>query len=454
MIYAQSCAYRLVSIQHVQSLANLSLSSISIRPTEVPGVFNFIVTGHGINHEELFSSREALQKFLQETTGMADLKYGETSWISHYRLVTYIFLYYIQCLISDYTILKARISGWLIHLGKAECLSEEVRSSFNHQMRSTLMFSHQTLPMFIGKTTSSVHLHDFLFPDFGLLYSPSGTYVYLTLDLFVHNDDSNDRRTGLSFSFEFVLHAIAHLIIQGMNSSIQDAFNLGWKLALVQKGLASASLLDTYTEERLPVIAEMLKQTTELLNKTVSNNIAEDQSGWKRDEILLQLGVNYRWSSIVVDEESSSDIVKDDPYGARSGNQLHAGDRAPDAPGLVHAKGGDDSTSLFKVFGPSHHSVLIFSQSSEQSSSILAALDTLPKGLVRFVVIRRSSAPSGLDDGIKAEFLLDDKKGHAYEAYRLSEGCFVVVVRPDGVIGAIVRGRDGLERYFKGIFTL
>jgi len=45
---------------------------------------------------------------------------------------------------------------------------------------------------------------------------------------------------------------------QGMNSSIQDSFNLAWKLSLVYKGHASAALLDSYQEERLPIIAEML----------------------------------------------------------------------------------------------------------------------------------------------------------------------------------------------------
>ena len=47
-----------------------------------------------------------------------------------------------------------------------------------------------------------------------------------------------------------------------MNTGIQDSFNLAWKLALVQRGLASPSLLRTYTEERLPVSAELLNQTT------------------------------------------------------------------------------------------------------------------------------------------------------------------------------------------------
>ena len=57
-----------------------------------------------------------------------------------------------------------------------------------------------------------------------------------------------------------------------MNTSIQDSFNLGWKLSLVVEGLAHPSLLDTYSEERLPVVSEMLKQTTKLLNGMVKSS--------------------------------------------------------------------------------------------------------------------------------------------------------------------------------------
>ncbi|KAG1788650.1 FAD binding domain-containing protein [Suillus plorans] len=45
----------------------------------------------------------------------------------------------------------------------------------------------------------------------------------------------------------------------GLDSGVQDAFNLGWKLALVEKGIANKSLLETYSAERLPVISEMLE---------------------------------------------------------------------------------------------------------------------------------------------------------------------------------------------------
>jgi hypothetical protein len=48
---------------------------------------------------------------------------------------------------------------------------------------------------------------------------------------------------------------------QGLNTGVQDAVNLGWKLAQVVKGVAPDSLLDSYHEERHPVAARVLRNT-------------------------------------------------------------------------------------------------------------------------------------------------------------------------------------------------
>ncbi len=48
---------------------------------------------------------------------------------------------------------------------------------------------------------------------------------------------------------------------QGLNTGVQDAVNLGWKLAQVVKGTSPESLLDTYHVERHPVAARVLRNT-------------------------------------------------------------------------------------------------------------------------------------------------------------------------------------------------
>jgi 2-polyprenyl-6-methoxyphenol hydroxylase-like FAD-dependent oxidoreductase len=48
---------------------------------------------------------------------------------------------------------------------------------------------------------------------------------------------------------------------QGLNTGVQDAVNLGWKLAQVVKGISPDGLLDSYHTERHPVVARVLRNT-------------------------------------------------------------------------------------------------------------------------------------------------------------------------------------------------
>ncbi|KAJ3892703.1 FAD binding domain-containing protein [Lentinula edodes] len=246
---------------------------------------------------------------------------------------------------------------------------------------------------------------------------------------------------------------------QGTNSGVQDSFNLGWKLALVLKGFSPPSLLDTYTEERLPVIAAMLNKSTLLLNQYF-----RDGKDWKRGKEFKQLGVNYRGSSALVDEtvDLTKDKIQLDPYGITLNGVIHAGDRAPEAPGLQVLHSGESSTaaaSLFDLFKPDHHTVLIFGPVSN-GEEIASEISTYPKNLFKTVLIfpalttseseqsASGTQPSGVD------LVLRDSNGHAYRAYSsLLGSCNIVIVRPDGVVGAIVRGVAGLRRYVNGVFA-
>lgn len=256
-----------------------------------------------------------------------------------------------------------------------------------------------------------------------------------------------------------------------MNTGIQDSFNLAWKLALVVKGLAPRSLLDTFSEERIPVIAEMINQTTKLLKHTLDH----DEFALKTDLTLYQLGVNYRWSSIVVDErtkieadreaeedaylkdftfsDDEDDAVKLDSYGADHDGRLRAGDRAPDSSGLVIYSPPTllkQVCQLFQIYGPTHHTVLIFAD-IVNAKEVLWALDAYPTDLIRTVVITRSQA-SIPKDLPSTHFVLEDRDGHAHAAYCPTGICGIVVVRPDGVVGAITRGLVWMHSYFRGIY--
>ncbi|MEU6256055.1 FAD-dependent oxidoreductase [Streptomyces sp. NPDC047043] len=94
---------------------------------------------------------------------------------------------------------------------------------------------------------------------------------------------------------------------QGLNTSVQDAYNLGWKLGAVLRDGAPAPLLDTYEDERRPIAAQMLGISTGVHRGEI-----------RRGAATVQLGLGYRDSALTEETRTAPDGVQ-------------AGDRAPDA---------------------------------------------------------------------------------------------------------------------------
>ncbi|HEY6569201.1 MAG TPA: FAD-dependent monooxygenase [Candidatus Limnocylindrales bacterium] len=92
---------------------------------------------------------------------------------------------------------------------------------------------------------------------------------------------------------------------QGLNIGVQDAVNLGWKLAQVVEGISPDSLLDTYHDERHPVGARVLRNTmaqvaltraddrTEALRDSVSELLAMDEPRRRFAAMMSGLDVHY-----------------------------------------------------------------------------------------------------------------------------------------------------------------
>ncbi|MRG28440.1 NAD(P)-binding protein [Laceyella tengchongensis] len=146
---------------------------------------------------------------------------------------------------------------------------------------------------------------------------------------------------------------------QGMNTGIQDAFNLAWKLAMVVKKEAPASLLDSYEAEREP-IGKRIVQLTALATRTmlVQNPVARGirdrlvplaAASRKRQEKmangLAQLSHSYRNSPIVRDRRPD-----------RSDGSLRAGDRLP--AGWLNANGVQ--VRLWDLLHDTGHTLLLF----------------------------------------------------------------------------------------------
>ncbi|KAJ8093949.1 hypothetical protein PM082_009832 [Marasmius tenuissimus] len=237
---------------------------------------------------------------------------------------------------------------------------------------------------------------------------------------------------------------------QGLTSGVQDSINLGWKLALVVRGLARQDLVNSFSSERLPIIATMLDKTTQLMNKTFQRSSENNMGAWTRDWELKQFGINYRGSSFVVDERFTNPNEPVDPYRSGHDGSAHAGDRAPYAPGLVLS--GDEKTcGLYDLFDIKSHTVLVFSRpGSPLVDEVQGALSGSDGELVRGVVI----FPQGTDSSeVSSLRSLVDAEGYAYKHFKVSQDEeLAVVVRPDGYIGAVVKGTWGLRSYLSKIF--
>ncbi|AXB47104.1 FAD-dependent monooxygenase [Amycolatopsis albispora] len=146
---------------------------------------------------------------------------------------------------------------------------------------------------------------------------------------------------------------------QGLNTGVQDAANLGWKLAAEEH-------LDTYEAERLPVAASVLGLSTESLRKYLDG----DADAHRRGAEYHQLGISYAGGPLARDERAVP-------------GRVVAGDRAPDAP-------VDEKTRLFDLFRGPHWTTLAFgcpAPAEEHAHSVdgiaLEIYDVKPGTIVR-----------------------------------------------------------------------
>ncbi|RZA16220.1 MAG: hypothetical protein EOP02_23445, partial [Proteobacteria bacterium] len=200
----------------------------------------------------------------------------------------------------------------------------------------------------------------------------------------------------------------------GMNTGIQDAYNLGWKLAAVLAG-ADETLVDTYQEERLPVARGVLGLSTELTRTAFSPDL-------RRDERTSQLDLNYRASSLSVDIGTVSPTIR-------------AGDRAPDVGGLQSSDGSIHR--LFELLRGTHVTIIVFGS----DRSTIQGLTPEGSG-ERLRLISIIPAGSTMPD------CWSDERGDAWRIYAPAPNAFFVI-RPDGYVGLTGSTADsrGLASY-------
>lgn len=243
---------------------------------------------------------------------------------------------------------------------------------------------------------------------------------------------------------------------QGMNTGIQDACNLGWKLALVSRGRAPDRLLDSYEQERHPLGRRLLQatgamsravlvrqpvlQTLRDLTARVASNLGVVQD--KIRGAMSEVSIHYRASPIVAEERPAGLRSKLAPWLADAAP--HAGDRAPDAAELLSADGR--RLRLYEMLSGTRHVLLHFPAGAEDAE-VHSAEERLAPICQRYAELIECHTILRLSDSDSPLRLSDSDSPGALVGNRLrdsagelgnvlgAEADALVLIRPDGYIG-------------------
>ncbi|MFF4257892.1 FAD-dependent monooxygenase [Streptomyces sp. NPDC001663] len=240
--------------------------------------------------------------------------------------------------------------------------------------------------------------------------------VWMT-DFRLHNRGAARYRSGPFFLAGDAAHIHSPAGAQGMNTGIQDALNLGWKLALVSRGRAPEKWLETYEAERAPVGRSVLRFTDRAFTIGTSSNpvirFARTQLAPRLAPLALRAtgprGLVFRTVSELGIHYRRGPASTAGPQSPRRGPR--AGDRLPDLPRGLQAR----------TAGPGWH--LLLSGPPELW------------GEERLVSLLK-----GRDDLVEVHRLGDEGPWRG-----VTHG----LVRPDGYLGYVARGihLDGLRAY-------
>ncbi|QIX51595.1 FAD-dependent oxidoreductase [Rhodococcus sp. DMU1] len=203
---------------------------------------------------------------------------------------------------------------------------------------------------------------------------------------------------------------------QGMNTGIQDAYNLGWKLALAVQGRAADGLLDSYDAERRPIGEEVVGRTVRHARQGIGAGETDAATAIAREAQLL---LGYPGSPLV-----GGDVP--------DGGGPAPGDRAPDATGL-RQDAVASPLRLHELLRHPGHTVLLWAPTvqalASQRELAERAADRFGDALRAYVLV---AGPAGTPaDGR----VLRDDAGRAAQAYGFGGAAAAVVVRPDGYVG-------------------
>lgn len=233
-------------------------------------------------------------------------------------------------------------------------------------------------------------------------------------------------RKGRCFLAGDAAHIHSPVGAQGMNTGLQDAYNLAWKLALVAQGKAKETLLDTYNDERLPVAHNLVRTTDRAFNIFTSQNplakgfrvnvvpvvmqavlpFAQKQKFVRQlaFKTISEIGIHYR----------ESNLSQEDPQSQFPRHAPKPGDRVPYIPLQEHSVGIQEM-----VKGTKFHLVLYVGEGADEKTQ--QELHELKKEYSDFIDFH--------------EVVVSDKTRVLYEKFGIRRQGYYFI-RPDGHIAS------------------
>lgn len=235
---------------------------------------------------------------------------------------------------------------------------------------------------------------------------------------------------------------------QGLNTGLQDIYNLVWKLALVEKGMAKETILDSYHAERYAVGASVLKKTDAMTRMILLKN-----------PLLILLRntlMSFMMSFPVIRNKLATNIAGLDisyarsPIVMKSGSYFEVGYFLTD----FHLKDSHHQTRMLSQItkGTAHHLFLFEGMAYSDRPSLMVIAQYIQKHFKKMIIPHLVVRNEAKEEPVLSTWF--DEHNTIHQQYRIKKPT-LLLIRPDKYIGFAQAPADleKLKGYLQNVFS-